>query len=83
MSEILSELTIATDIKTALLQARAQNLFRAIYELVLAYERGDWERISRLAAALRAHEDKIAEAYLAAAKWSQEVMEMERVASSV
>jgi len=83
MSEILSELAISTDIKIALLQARAQNLFRAIYELVLAYERGDWERISRLAAAMRANEDRIAEAYLAAVKWSQEVLEMDRVASAV
>jgi EAL and modified HD-GYP domain-containing signal transduction protein len=83
MAEILSELVISRDIKTALLQGRDRNRFRDIYELVLAYERGDWEEISRLAAAMRANEDRIAEAYLAAVKWSQEVLEMDRVASAV
>jgi EAL and modified HD-GYP domain-containing signal transduction protein len=79
----LSELVISRDIKTALLQGRDRNRFRDIYELVLAYERGDWDEISRLAAAMRANEDRIAEAYLAAVKWSQEVLEMDRVASAV
>jgi EAL and modified HD-GYP domain-containing signal transduction protein len=83
MAEILSELLISRDIKTALLQGRDRNRFRDIHELVLAYERGDWEEISRLAAAMRANEDRIAEAYLAAVKWSQEVLEMDRVASAV
>jgi EAL and modified HD-GYP domain-containing signal transduction protein len=82
MAEILSELAISRDIKAALLQARGQNRFRDIYELVLAYERGNWDGFSRLAAAMRANEDRIAEAYLAAVKWSQDILEADRTASS-
>ena len=61
MSDILAELSISEDIKTALLGGN--NLFRSVYESVLAYEKGNWEQFSALASKLRLCEDEVPDFY--------------------
>ncbi|HYK87432.1 MAG TPA: HDOD domain-containing protein [Acidobacteriota bacterium] len=71
LDEILEELPISSDVKLALLNGT--NLFRYVYELVLAYERGNWNRTAQFAAAMRVAESSITQAYIDAVRWGQKI----------
>jgi EAL and modified HD-GYP domain-containing signal transduction protein len=78
LAEILGELPISGEVKAALLNG--VNIYRYVYELVLAYERGNWRRASQFASSLRLTEPVITTAYLEAARWGQRVSKAERAA---
>ncbi|MDO9536172.1 MAG: HDOD domain-containing protein [Bacillota bacterium] len=62
MSEILKELPICEEIKHALLGGK--NRFRDVYDLILTYESGDWEKFTLKAAKLDLHEEEVKDFYL-------------------
>ena len=78
LAEILGELPVSGDVKSALLHGG--NLFRYIFELVLAYERGNWRRASQFASSLRMNELAVTEAYLEAARWGLKIFKVEHAA---
>jgi EAL and modified HD-GYP domain-containing signal transduction protein len=67
----LERLALAQEVKDTL--QGAHNWLHPIYALVLAYERGVWEEVSRLAASLSLSEDRIRERYQAAVAFGDEV----------
>ncbi len=71
LDDILSALPISEDIKFALLGG--QSRFRDVYELVLAYETGDWEKLSRKTALLELEERKVRESYISALEMSNQI----------
>lgn len=62
MDEILAALPIPEEIKLALLGG--ENRFQEVYALVLAYETGDWEGLSRYAVKLGLEEREVKEFYI-------------------
>ena len=78
LAEILSEVRVSKDVKSALLSG--VNLFRYVYELVLAYERGMWSRATQFAASLRTSEPLVTKAYLDAINWGHRIFRAEMVA---
>jgi len=78
LAEILSEVRVSKDVKSALLSG--VNLFRYVYELVLAYERGMWSRATQFAASLRTSEPLVTQAYLDAINWGHRIFRAEMVA---
>jgi len=78
LAEILSEVRVSKDVKSALLNG--VNLFRYVYELVLAYERGRWSRATQFAASLRSSESMVTRAYLDAINWGHRIFKAEMVA---
>lgn len=75
LAQVLDELCVSKDIRTALLDG--VNVFRYVYELVLAYERGNWGRVSQFASALRAAESAVAQSYQDAVSWGQRIFQMQ------
>jgi EAL and modified HD-GYP domain-containing signal transduction protein len=74
MSEILEEMPISQDIKVAL--SGGANLFREIYEYVLAYEKGDWDQVSEWSAKLRLKEPEIPELYFKSVAWARQIFQL-------
>ncbi len=70
LPDILAELPIAEEVREALLGK--ENPLRHIYEYVLAYEAGDWDRLSQKAGTLDVEEDRIPGLYFKAVEWAQE-----------
>jgi c-di-GMP-related signal transduction protein len=70
MDQVLVDLPIATDLKDALLGRAGR--FRSILEFVIAYERGEWERMASCAAELSLVCDDIPGLHWKALSWSQE-----------
>jgi EAL and modified HD-GYP domain-containing signal transduction protein len=57
----LQELPISDEIKNALLGEKSK--FREVYDLILFYEKGEWEKIRAAAEKLRLGEEEVVEAY--------------------
>lgn len=72
IDEILGELPVDSDIKDALIGKK--NKFRDIYELILCYEKGLWERLSYYTNKLKLDERKLPEIYLDSLNWSKELL---------
>jgi EAL and modified HD-GYP domain-containing signal transduction protein len=70
MTEVLAEISVSPDVKTALLLGR--NRFRDVFDLVLDYEKGDWGGLSTLAASLDLEEPEIPELYLKSVESARE-----------
>jgi EAL and modified HD-GYP domain-containing signal transduction protein len=62
MSEVLTDLAISPDVRTALLNGR--NRFRDVFDLVVDYEVGDWQAFKAMASSLHVHEPEIPEMYI-------------------
>ncbi len=73
MSSILAEMPIAEDVKVALLGK--DNSFRQVLETVVAYEKGDWGKFSRLAGRLKLHEAVVPEIYLKSVEWTKQIFQ--------
>ena len=71
LNEALGDLPISDEIKDALLGG--QSRFRDVYELVLAYEAGDWEKLSRKAARLELEEKEIKEVYINSLEYTNQI----------
>jgi c-di-GMP-related signal transduction protein len=68
MQDALAELPIAQEIKSALLGDR--NRLRGALDVIIAYERGDWEQFERDAAAIKLHADDFPAVYASAIEWA-------------
>lgn len=68
LEAILKRLPVAPEIKNALMGR--QNRCRQIYELVMAYESGDWETCLARGKSLGLSEAQISECYMEAVKWA-------------
>jgi c-di-GMP-related signal transduction protein len=67
LTEAVDRLPVADDVRSALLGGDSG--LRRVYDLVLAYERGRWDRVSEVSAALSLDEGAIREVYLDAVEW--------------
>ncbi len=74
MTDILDELPIAEDIKRALLGKECR--YRDLYELILAYEKGNWEEFSALATRIKLDEAEVPKIYLQSLAWANQVMQL-------
>ena len=71
IDEILQEITVEPDIMEALLGT--PGTLRTVLDLVIAMEKGEWEKVSDLAAELQIEEQPLAAMYLDAVKWAQDI----------
>ncbi|MFQ5676319.1 MAG: EAL and HDOD domain-containing protein, partial [bacterium] len=62
LDEVLAELPIAEDVKSALLGQ--QNILRDVYRLVVFYEKGDWEHVFKLVENLKSVEENLPELFV-------------------
>ena len=76
MPEILDSISIAKDVKAALLGE--ENAFRDVYNLVTSYEAGEWEEFSQRAAKLRVSEEILPELYVKAVEWADGIASMKK-----
>jgi len=72
IEEVLERLPLREDIKTALLGGSGP--YRDVYETVLAYERGDWDKLSESATTLKVDEQKVPELFRTSLKWATEAL---------
>jgi EAL and modified HD-GYP domain-containing signal transduction protein len=70
LDEALKGLPIADDVKAALLGE--ENFCRDLYDCVLAYERGEWERLPALACRINIDESETPALYAEAVQWTQQ-----------
>jgi EAL and modified HD-GYP domain-containing signal transduction protein len=70
LEDALKGMPLAADIKGAL--TGTENHFRDVYEYILAYEVGDWHRVSSYAAQLVTDEAILPEIYINAVTWVDE-----------
>lgn len=75
MAECLAELPLADEIKSALLGQ--PSAYREVLSLIFAYEKGDWDRFSKHAAALRLSEAEVPSLYLESLNWANQLMQQE------
>ena len=71
IDEILNEIHVESDIVEAL--AGIPGPLKTTLELVIAMEKGEWNQVSTLAAALQLDEQLLPSAYLDAVKWAQDI----------
>jgi c-di-GMP-related signal transduction protein len=72
MEAAISQIPISEDIKMAL--TGGTNKFRDVYELITAYEAGEWNSFSTVASKLNFDEKVAPELYIKALEWSDEFM---------
>ena len=72
LSEILDELPVDDDVKEALM-GRA-GIFRNTYNLVVAYETGDWDTVSRYSKMLKIPEKRLPALHVNSLSWAREIM---------
>ena len=72
LEEILEEMTLAKEVREALLGQ--QNGYRDLYDLVVSYESGDWDRCFESASRLNLNRKGIPETYLKAVDWAEEIV---------
>jgi c-di-GMP-related signal transduction protein len=74
MSEILGNLPLMDEIKIALLGG--ENTFRSVYDVLVSYERGEWERFAESISKLRLTEDGIPAIYRDSVKWVNQILQV-------
>ncbi len=70
LADILDELALDEEIRSALLLEGEKDALRLVYECVLRYERGEWLELSRSAGALGIEEAALPKLYLKAVEWA-------------
>jgi EAL and modified HD-GYP domain-containing signal transduction protein len=70
--EVLHDLPLAREIKSALLRV-AQNQYRMAFEVVLAYEQGNWRALAKWAGKPGIEEGQVAQIYLESVKWANQI----------
>lgn len=71
MEEVLSGVSLSKDVRAALL--KKDGLFGYIYQLILAYEMGDWLLCNSCASILGINSNKLMEAYVEALGWPKAI----------
>lgn len=74
MENVLAQMPIAEDIKEALLGKN--NDFRDVYELIISYESGDWNKVSILAKKLNLDEEAVPAMYFKSIEWVNEFFQL-------
>jgi c-di-GMP-related signal transduction protein len=74
MEEIVPELPVAEDIKSALLGE--QNKLRAALDAIIAYERGDWGQFTDSAARIGLQKDLFPAIYTSAIEWATNLLRL-------
>ncbi|HEY3265414.1 MAG TPA: HDOD domain-containing protein [Armatimonadota bacterium] len=69
-SEVLNELPLAPDVQAALLGEESP--LTRVFQLVLAYERGDWDDVASMAREIGVDETVIPQLYIQAVAWASE-----------
>ncbi len=72
LEEVLSQVAVSDSVRDALLGGA--NPLSRVYNLVLTYERGDWERAAELARELDLDESILPEAYDRSVQWVDQVL---------
>ncbi len=72
LSEVTEHLAISPDVRSALLGSPGR--LKDCLDLVIAYERGDWESCDQIGKKCQIPRQKMAERYLEALKWSRSLM---------
>ncbi|HSW38963.1 MAG TPA: HDOD domain-containing protein [Acidobacteriota bacterium] len=72
MNKLLSALPISEEVKATLLGKESP--YGSTFALVRAYERSDWDDVTRIADILRIGEGTIAKAYIEAVTWAHELV---------
>lgn len=73
LEELLQDLHLSDDVVDALL--KGEGPYREIFDLVIAYERCQWERVDELMNKMEIEENSVIDAYLKANGWSNELLE--------
>ena len=76
MDKLLYSLPISKEIRETLLGAPSS--YKPIYDLICAYERSHWELVSDITDSLFMSEGEIAQAYVDAVEWAQELTQASR-----
>ncbi len=71
MKEILNDLPLSEEIKTALLEGK--NVYRTVLETAISYEKGDWEALSGLRASLGLDEDEFPPIFHSSIGWASRI----------
>jgi EAL and modified HD-GYP domain-containing signal transduction protein len=75
VAEALNRIHVDSAITGAILgTANSQDPYRLIYELVLEYESGDWQRVTNTANQLEIKPMKVAESYAASILWAKQAL---------
>jgi c-di-GMP-related signal transduction protein len=72
LAKVLAEVPVNREIKDALMGKAGP--FRTVYEVVMNYEAGIWEEVSRGAAKLKINEEKVPDLYMEALEWGKEIV---------
>jgi c-di-GMP-related signal transduction protein len=73
MQEALAELPIAQEIKSAL--AGEPNCLRDILDVIVAYERGNWDQFQCVAKKIRLREEQFPPIYASAIEWAANILQ--------
>jgi EAL and modified HD-GYP domain-containing signal transduction protein len=68
LPDVLNAVGLADEIKQALMSHGGR--FHSVYQLVTAYERGDWNEVARVSQALHLDETDLQSCYLASVDWA-------------
>lgn len=71
-SDVLNELPISEDIKNSLLLG--EGMFQDVYELILAYEKGNWDNVSESILKLKLNKGTLPRFYQESVEWVNQVM---------
>ncbi len=73
LAELVEEMALSVDIQAGILESGSR--LGRVRSLALAQERGDWDRITTLAAELGVPEDSLRELYEQAVEWQQQILQ--------
>lgn len=80
LSDILQQLAVSPDVKTALLSGKSP--LSRILDLVIATEQGQWSKVAFLSGELHIPENQVTEVYLQSVQWGHDVFHIDRSALS-
>ena len=72
LDELLNAMPLSDDVRAALLDEE-EVFFRRVYLLILAYERGDWDEVTRLSNSVGLSEDKLPDLIYEAMLWTNKI----------
>ncbi|MFP4355154.1 MAG: EAL and HDOD domain-containing protein [Phycisphaerae bacterium] len=73
MEDILNEIPLSEDVKAAL--TGVQNRYRQVFDMLLAYERGDWQRFGHFTASLGLDERLVPDIFSKSLEWAHQALE--------
>jgi EAL and modified HD-GYP domain-containing signal transduction protein len=68
LAQIVNEMGLAREVKDALLGVQTE--FRDLYELVISYEKGQWDKCSERTSKLHLEPERISDTYVKATEWA-------------